>query len=572
MNRLTLISAAVASVLLAGCSSSHSPKIQKSIDESKEIFEGGFQSQVQKYKPYRAEIGKIHTDRSYHDINNYQIIQKDERKLPEVFSESTINKRPDSEAQYTVDEFSALIYESFGIILDVSSPDLNSLAENNDTQPVFDTPNTRARLPQPNVGITGDSTGNFEAVNNLLEDDAKSKGSRDNLKLKKFSYEGTLKGMLDYVSQLNGLKWKYDEEFNKAYLYAYDTKTFKIFENGDDIKISSSITTDATQDTENTSGGSERELTRDVEIKTWDEIKESVNNIVSDEFGKATFNTKSGLITVRDSDYNLSQVRDYVKQLNDINSTNITVQFKIIQFEYTDGDNHQINQSYLNDGLQNNLLGSFDLNYGTGSLSPDILGNLGAFQELVQGNYLSIATDSHQFLMGFLNEIGTAKVAYETQVEVLNNDINVEQKQRTEEYIASIERSNNLEGTSSESISTERDVGVDGINVSLMPKIVGDKIMVKYAVNSSDFIGLKDAGLGSGLEGIKLKTQTALNLDNTATVINGVPKVVKFTQNSEDSTTSQGMFDDFFWFLGGSETRSENQSATIVTITAYYNN
>lgn len=572
MNRITLLSAAIASTLaLGGCSSSHSPEIQKSMDESKAAFEGGFDKTVSKYKPKRSQIGRIHTDRSYHDVNNYTLIQKDDRKLPAVFNNKATSKEKESYEGYTVDEFSALIYESFGVVVDVTSPDLNTLAENDD-EDENSFGNTPGNLGAPERGVTGDSTGNFEAINSIAPQSQKSSTSRDKLKLKKFSFDGSLKGMLDYVTQLNGLKWKYDPEFDKAYIYAYDTKTFKIYELGDDIDITSSITTDATQDTENTSGGTQRKIKRTAKVEPWDEIRESINNIISDEFGQATFNTKSGLVTVRDSDYNLTQVRDYINQLNEINSTNITVQFKIIQFEYNDGDDHAINQSYLNNSLENNLFGSFDLNFGGGSLSPNIMGNLSAFQELMQGNFLSIATDSHEFLMGFLNKIGTAKVAYETQVDILNNDINIEQKQRTEEYISSIERSSSTEGLSQENITTERDVGVDAVNITLRPKITGDRIMVSYAVNSSDFLGLKDAGLGSGLEGVKLKTQTALNLDNTATLINGVPKVVKFTQSTEDSTSSQGMFDHMFWFLGGSESRDESKSAIIVTITAFYNN
>ena len=569
MKKSIVLSLVASAILIAGCSSTHSPEIQASIDRSKDAFEGGFETQAKKYRPRRSTIGEIHTGFAYHDINDYTLIQKDERILPSVFQDAAVIKELKDNKQYSIDEFAALVYRSFGVILDTSSSDLVML----DSESEDERSSSFGRGPSeaPDSGITSDSAGNYEALSSIVGE-SKSTSARDRLKLKRFSFDGTLKGLLDYVAQLNGLKWKYDETTDKAFLYRFNTEKFQIYEFADDITASSNITSDATQDSEGTSGGSKKKFSRDSDIKAWSEIKASIGDMLSDDYGKATFNGKSGYITVKDNDYNLSQIKDYVDNLNKIATTEITVEFKIIQFEYNDADNHAINQNYLNEGLQNNLLGSFDVNFGSGSLSPDLLGNLGAFQEIMQGNFLSIATDSSQYLMGFLNTIGTAEVSYETQFTVYNNEWHNEQKQRTEEYIASISRSNYVEGNGQENISTERDVAVDGLSLSIKPKIIGDKISVSYAVNRSDFIGLKDAGLGAGLEGVKLKTQSALNLDNSVSLYNGVPKVVKLTHSNDESTSSQGMFDDLFWLFGGNETRDENKTAFIVTMTAFYNN
>jgi hypothetical protein len=557
-------------IALSGCAGTHSPKIQSAIDRAEEQFEGGYEERVKAYRPVRNEIGKIYTGQAYHDVNNYALIEKDKRLLPEAFDDAAFihQSGENGEKQFTVDEFAAMIYQAYGVIVDVSSPDLLVL----DKSSVQDQP-LRPGLPMnPNAGITGDATGEFEAINSLLPQ-TETATDRDNLKLKKFSYKGNLRGMLDYVAQLNGVKWKYDSDFQKAYLHAFDTKIFKVFDFGDETSMQSQITTTTSQDTESTSGGSNQQFTRKAQINTWDEISESIEALLSDSNGKATFNVKSGIINVTDSDYNLANIKRYVDELNKITTTEVVIEFRIIRFNYDDGNNNSINQNSLNAGLQNNLLGSFDMEFGMGNLSPSLTGNLGAFQELVQGNFLSIANDSHQFLMGFLNTVGTAEVAYETQVNVLNNDFFTDQEQETEEYIASIERqSSSGNGIGQDNITTERDVAVDGVSLTLKPRIIGDKIMVTYTIGSSDFIGLKDAGLGAGLEGVKLKTQGALNLGQTIPLINGIPKVIKFTQKSEESTNSQGMFDDLLWFLGGNESRSESRGAVIVTMTAYYNN
>lgn len=577
MFKTKLIAAAMTAAFIAGCSSSHSPEIQKSIDSANGAFEGGYDTQVDKYRPKKNRIGEIKNGFAYHDVNAYTIVEKDKRKLPESFLGDASIKAHNPDAPYTVDEFAALVYESFGVMLDVSSPDLNMLAKEDAEAEVADnefynalaTPfdaGTTDTTNDPNaVGVAADSAGTYAKGDG---GPAKRRVSRDSLRLKPFKYKGNLKGLLDYVSQLNGLKWKYEADANKAFLYGFETQTFRIYDMGDDIKMSSTITTDASQKSGESSGGSKKEFSRKNNIDTWKEMEASIKDLISPEYGKATFDAKTGLITVRDSDYNLTQVKRYVDELNKTTNTEVTIELKVIRVKFNDGDTQGINQNYLNDKLRSNLLGSFDIEIGAGNGSANIAGSAAAFKDLVGGNFVSIANSSHQFLMGFLNTVGTAEVSYSTQVQVLNNDTYNDQNQETEEYIAEIERSSYGESGGRENVTTKRDIAVDGVNLSLRPRISGDEITVAYALNNADFIRLKDGGV----EGVKLKTQGALILDNKATLLNGIPKVVKFTHQSENSTSSQGMFDDMLWFLGGNQSRTESKSAIIVTMTAYYNN
>lgn len=564
------------SVLLTGCAGTHSPKTQRAMDRAEGAFDGGFEQQRSAYKPVRDKIGLIKTGQAYHDINNYVLIEKDNRKLPEAFeSTSFVHDENGGDKSFTIDEFSAMIFEAYGVVVDVSSSDLMLLDKTSDEEGKLPLPPSAQAGNQGN-GVNGDSTGNFDAISSILGQTSQGKTDRDNLMLKKFSYQGDLKGLLDYVTKLNGIKWKYDPESQRAFMYMYDTKMFNIYDFGDKVELKSNVTTRSSQDSESTSGGSNNSFSRETSSPGWDSVEENINTFLSNtDYSKATFDKKTGLISVTDTDFNLSQIKSYIDDLNKSTSTEIVVEFKIIRFTYSDKNYNGINQNVLNNKLQNNLFGSFDLEFGAGSLSPSISGNLGAFQELVQGNFLSIASESHEFLMGFLNTVGTAEVAYETQVAITNNDVFSDQEQRTQEYISSIER--DTAGASAtvdsiQSISTERDEAIDGISISLQPRITGDNIEVKYSVSNSDFLGLEDAGLGAGFEGVKLKTQDALNLNHKAKVLNGVPKVIKFTHRTEESTSSQGFFDDGFWFFGGNEKRDESKGATIVTVAAYYNN
>jgi hypothetical protein len=83
---------------------------------------------------------------------------------------------------------------------------------------------------------------------------------------------------------------------------------------------------------------------------------------------------------------------------------------------------------------------------------------------------------------------------------------------------------------------------------------------------------LKDAGLGTGLEGVKLKRDSSLDLNNIAYLNNGETRVIEVFQEKGESTSTQGPLDAALWFFGGKEQRDKKKSAIIVTISAYYNN
>lgn len=558
MKKLSLIALSVLTVL-GGCSSSHSSKTQAIMDKVTDNLDGGFEERVKEIEPVRSVIGQVKKGPAYHDVNNYSLIETDDRRLPSSFDKPVFIS--DENEPYTVDSFSALLYSAYGIVLDVSSPDLDVLAEAKDDQ--------QPSVASPFANITADSAGEYSES----EQGETKSTSRDELTLKPFKFKGTVKELLDYVTILNGIKWKYDNDFKKAYMYANETREFFIYDFGDEVETSTKITTTTSQEADSTSGGSQKEVSRENNVDAWKEITESISSMLSpDGKGKASFDRKTGLVVVTDSDYALSRINKYVDRLNDSSSKEIVIQYRVIRFKYDEKTGKGINQNYLNEGLQNNLFGSFDLQYGTGGLSPNISGNLGAFQEIMGGNFLTLANQSHEMLMGFLNSIGTANLAYENQVPILNNDIYTHQGGENQEYISSIERSTISSGVGQENITTKKDVAVDGVNMTLLPRITGDRIKVKYSISNSDFIGLTEAGLGAGNEGVQLKNDSSLDIDHTAQLKNGVPRVIQFIHEKEDSADSQGMFDHGFWFLGGNENRTQTKSAIIVTMTASYNN
>lgn len=569
MNK-TLTALAVASIFLAsGCSSSHGPSFEKAQERVTKVTDATFDENIKDITPVRLPVGEVVYGTAYHDVNNYSFIEKDERNLPAAYDEPVFisAEDDDSKREYTVDEFAAMLYKMYGVILDVSSDDLKvlSMATEDDNRPSILQPSI---IPQ---GVVSDAAADYQSQNQA--ESKKPVSPRDDLYLKPFKFEGKVRGMLDYVATLNGLKWKYNQEFGRAYLYAHETREFMVYDFSAERQQQNTITTTSSQQSESVQGGSSKSYTKQSNVKPWDELKENVESMLDGtEYSSATFNEKTGMVIVKANDYTLSRISSYINKMNDLTTTEITVDYRMIRVRYSEQDIFQLNASFLNEGLSNNMFGDFNMSAGMGEMSPNISGNLATLQELAGGNFLTLATDSFQGLFGYLNSVGTAELSYETQVNTPNNELYTHQGGSNQEYISSIERSTTTSSTSQENLSTQKDVAVDGVSMTILPRIAGDQIKLDYDISASDFIALNDAGLGNGLEGIKLKEDSSLDLSGSAILENGITRVVKVIHEAEESTDAQGPIDKALYFLGGKQNRTQSHNAIIVTMTAYYNN
>jgi len=155
---------------------------------------------------------------------------------------------------------------------------------------------------------------------------------------------------------------------------------------------------------------------------------------------------------------------------------------------------------------------------------------------------------------------------------MLNNEVYNNQGSKNQEYIASIERSRSNNDNGQDTVSTERDVAVDGLNLSLKPRVIGDRISLEYNISSSSFDGFVDAGLGSGLEGIKLKNESTLDLSHKAILRNGQTRVLVASAKEAKTSNSEGPLTHKAWFFGGNESDRVQKEVTLITVTAYYNN
>lgn len=545
--------AATLAVALAGCSSTHSGSFSAVNDDAVKSVDSTVESLKDELKPQRQVLGKEYRNRGYVDPNNYDIGIVNTRKLPQVFqNESHMQSNEDS--PMSIEQFAAEVFEAYKVIVDVSDPELQRSSDNQS-----------ANGSSTGLGVTADITGSIQPLEPTSAE--QSNFDKPLMKLKNFEFTGTLEEMLDYVTVLNNLKWKFNPDNGKVYLIKHEIATFAVYDFAHDRTLNSTITTQTKVDGGDASGGSQKQFEQKETLSPWEDIKNTVETMIGDN-GSASFDRKSGLINVSSSDYIISRVENYINKINDASSQEINIAFHLVRVIVDEGNEKSINVSYLN----NLLKGKYAIDAGLGELSPNILGNSASLQEVTKGNFLTIGDGTFQALIGALNTIGTAKVDAYDYVEMLNNEVYNNQGSKNQEYIASIESTPSNTDNGEDTVSTERDVAVDGLNLSLKPRVIGDRIVLDYSISSSTFDGFVDAGLGSALEGVKLKTESTLDLSHKAILRNGQTRVLVASAKEESTSNSEGPLDHKLWFMGGNESDAVKKEFTLITVTASYKN
>lgn len=550
--KYTALAASIAFVISA-CSSTHTESFDDVNKNAENVVGPTIENLKGELKPQRQVLGQEFMNEHYVDPNNYDLGIVNSRKLPAIFEKES-HMRSGIEAPMSIEQFAAEIFQAYKVIVDVSDPALQQQDSSGGV-----TPPTAS-----NIGVTADITGVIKQEKPAVEF---SNFNKPLMKLRDFEFTGTLEELLDYVSVLNNIKWKFDQDSGKVYLIKHEIATFFVYDFMHDRTLKSKITTETSVEGGDSTGGSQKKSEQREELTPWEDVIKTVETMMGDS-GSASFDRKTGLIALSSSDYIISRIGSYINKINDASTQEIDISFHLVRVKVDEGNEKSINVNYLN----NLISGKFAVDAGLGELSPDILGGKSVLQEVTKGNFLAAGDGSFQALLGALNSVGTTSIDAYDYVSMLNNEVYNNQGSKNQEYIASIERSTSNSDNGQDTVSTERDVAVDGLNLSLKPRVIGDRVVLDYTISSSSFDGFVDAGLGSGLEGIKLRNESTLDLSHKAILRNGQTRILVASAKEESTSNSEGPLTHKAWFFGGNESDRVQKEVTLITVTASYKN
>lgn len=524
-----------APVLLTAACSTHTSKWQEE-QENIEKDKQNFQDYQAKMKPDETRFVEFN-EGYYVDKTPIQII-KDKKNLPTVFYKDVeiYTQKPIS-----LNNFAGEVFKQSN--LPIKFIDNRTLVA--DAQAVVAQNNNYIPPPFPEV----DPTQVSNMPTTIVEVQNNSNETIDSIIV---DYKGELKGLLDYIAVKKSLKWKYDSTAGKVFFYPFETETFTVFAVAENIDLNSTITTNTSAQSSTSSEGSdsvagttnEQEITFSQEQKYWEDVAETVKQMLSTE-GKVSFNKTQGKVTVTDNDYSLSQIKNYLSDLNSDAYKQITVDFKIVNLKLDDARDLGVNMNSINDKLSVSLgadgtgKGSFDFKWDNGK--------------------------GDTALLNILDTYGTVKVDTNISVVTVNNMPVPVQVTQNQAYIKEV----SVSSGSSDSDALEEvitDTISQGVTATITPKAIGQNVLLSYSMNLSVIDSLETA---PGDSKIQLPITSTKNFVQKLTLRNGETKVVAAFEKIDSKSGSKHPLNSSLWFLGGQETFSKQKEIILLIATPY---
>ena len=538
MNKTT-IAVAVGAVTLAGCSSTHTEKwneIDKKADEKELIFEDMQNKIIPKTKPLSQIVNDF-----YVDITPMDIIQEDKTSLPSIFHKKFLIF---SEDAMKLTDLAADVYSRTGLSIDFIDNEKKS--EDDQEQEVI------AATPAPEITPYYNPSQQVE-VEEIIYEDEKEEEADDEIYV---DHSGTLKQLLDLVTVKKGLKWKYDQDSNKIFVYKYDTRTFLLLGFGEEIDKKNTISTDTktSTDGEDSSANSTNKQSISINSKTkyWDNVKDSVGSLISSK-GSVTFNDLQGKIVITDNDFILSQVESLVDDLNGDAYREITLKVEIINLAITDKRN--LSASLDIQGINDKF------NVAFGNPLGDILTN-------TPENSIAFSDGKTSAMLSLLDELGKATVENNIVAPTLNNmpiPIQLTQNRTYIEQITTEEDKDSGDESKEVKVATVS----EGITMTATPKAVGQNVLLDYSLNLSTIDAIEDA---PGDVKIQLPITSTKNFVQKTNLKNGVPRIVATVERTLESAQSSHPLNKNLWFVGGSEGVDNKKDILMVVVTPYITN
>lgn len=509
--------------LLTACSGTHTKKWE---DTNNEYLRSEMESAVkaQDMKPKEMSYFEI-KDTPYVDTNPIKVL-KSFSDLPlnfykpvEIYSNEPIG----------LNELASEIFKQSGIVIQFI----------NNEKP--------AKSAAKTVEASDDMVVNPFAY---TEDDELARRASENEVM--VDYSGDVKGLLDYIGIKKDFKWRFDERLQKIYFYPFETETFTVFAVSEDININSSISTKNNSSTSGSGGGNDsdsssdnsQEITFKQEQKYWQDVKETVNGMLSSE-GRANFNKTQGKITITDNDFNIQMVGDYISNLNEDAYKQVTIDFKVVNLKLDDNRDISVDMNFINGQLTT----AFDTN-----APAAILGSLGFKSKSGKTN----------ILFNVLDELGKAKVETDISVLTANNLPVPIQVSKSTAYISDVEANSSNDGGDNIGTSYKTDIVSEGITATITPKAIGQNVLLNYSMNLSVLDSLETTD-----SGVQLPITSNKNFVQRTTLRNGESRVIAAFEKTDTKIGSRHPLAQKLWFLGGAESMSKQKEIILLIATPY---
>lgn len=369
-----------------------------------------------------------------------------------------------------------------------------------------------------------------------------------------FEYEGTVESILDRVTSMANLYWKWEN--GKVLIFRHETKHYQFDGSLVETIVKSSMSSDEK------SGGSASSQSVEMEAKSlnsFDEIKTILESMITKDDGRFSLNQKTGTITVTDTPRVQQTIAEYMEEINGVFNTQIAIRAEVYEVVSDDSGNFGIDWAMAYQGSDRIGLG-----FASGmnpSATPQL--NLGIIDPK------SNLSGSKAFISA-LNRVNDVSLVTSASVYTTNGETVPIQVADQVGYMEKFAKETDENGKST--FSAEPNSFLTGFTMNLTPRITSDgKVSMHFNVNIKDLNELRELSFGSGSEEIKIEMPnlTGKNFMQKVGVSSGQTVMISGFERTRNEAKTSSIGTKETWLAGGSRAGGKKKVVTMIMLTPY---
>ncbi len=397
-------------------------------------------------------------------------------------------------------------------------------------------------------------------------------------------YTGTLSGLLDYVSNRYGVWWRYKNR--TISFYTKETRIFNIYALPVETSISNSLSGATMGSSDSSSSNSSSSLTSSANLALWDNIEQSLKQIVG-ENGELAFSRVAGTVTITASPFVIKEAAEWINDFNQKLARQVAISVKVLQVNVSNQDNYGFDLGLV--FKNSDILGTFSSAYSLGTADP--AGTLSMMLLKPDSKW----TNSKAIIQAF-SVLGKTALVTSASATTLNNKVAPIQITTQENYVKETNVSTSGSGTDrSVDVDMETDTLNYGFMMEVLPRILNHgNLILMFSLNLTDLVSLTNfssSGVGSDSESSEEEKTNSekddddeTSAEDTATVVqlpkiqtrgfiqeiamkSGSTLVLSGFEQVNHATTSSGIGKAKMGLLGGSALSQNTRDVIVILLT-----
>lgn len=390
-------------------------------------------------------------------------------------------------------------------------------------------------------------------------------------------YDGTVSGLLDYMTAKANLYWKW--KGNKISIFRHETKQY-IFdgdasESAFSARMSSSKSAGESSGNSGSSESSESGQSSSVSKASgnqFDSVVDAIKSMLSDE-GRFSVSEQQGIITITDTPNVQEKVSEYIEQVNAIINKKIAIKTEIFEISADDTGDYGVNLNAAYDKL--------------GSFSTAVSGNF--YDSSVSGVTLGLLGDGRmsnsEAMINALSTVANVSKKTTTMNYSKNGKTIPVQVASEQGYVQESTPSFNDDGEiNGYDVSTAS--VLTGLTMNLTPKVNSQgQIDIKFAADLSQLDSLETVNLGIESDSdddsedsddsttsnmfVQLPEKSFKSFIQDVTIRSGKSLIVAGFEREENTSSVESLAGEDAWALGGSKSGGKTRVMSLIIITPY---